>query len=287
MERVMDQPVARHEGAPASAYPSSGEAPTVGEAARRNWLLIVFAVLVCGGLGAYAGSARDPVYTSSATLSIGRLDLSVQSIPGFAVGGEFVAGGMSRSVKASEVVDPVARRLGLDADEVRAHVASTPVPDSPLFTITATSESADSATALANAMGEAMVEFGNRGEQQGEGERLLRRYRAVTLDLATARSRERSLRNQLVRDTAEIRRQEAQVEALELRQEMAASVYRESRSQEQLGAVVEMLTPARGATSDRDSKLQLFAGLGALTGLLLGLALAVARTAWRSRRQRA
>jgi uncharacterized protein involved in exopolysaccharide biosynthesis len=288
MERVMDQAVARRaEREPADvAFRSPGGSPTVGDAARRNWALILLAVLVAGALGVFAGLAREPLYTSTATLSIGRLDLTVQSIPGFAVGGEVVAAGLSRSVTTNAVVDPVARRLGLSPDEIAAHVSASTVPNSPMFTITATGTSSRSAVALANAVSDSMVEYGRGGGGPAEADRLLTRYRDVTRELARERARLTRLRNALVPDRAAISRVRADIDALELRRQTSASLYRESHTQGQYGAIVERVAAARGATSDRSSKLQLFGALGVLAGLFGGLALAVLRTASQSRRHR-
>ena len=275
--------------------------PTVGEAAMRNWALILACAIVFGGLGIAAGVGRDPVYTSTATLSVGQNDLTVQSIPGFAVGGEAVAASLSRSVRAPEVLVPAARKLGVTPAEAAGHVYATTIPQSTLFTIGATGDSASEAAAYANAASAAMVAYGRRDGSQ-RSRRLLESYQEVTAELNSAKRRlARARRSAEAADiaaaigvtetpadssSATIARLQAEIAVLELRQETSATRYRDDQSQRDFGALVERVTPAMGATSDRDEKVQLFGGLGVLAGLCIGLALAVMRTAWRRRQLR-
>jgi uncharacterized protein involved in exopolysaccharide biosynthesis len=308
----LDEPVTRTEDDTATfeaARPMPRPSPpTIGEAAMRNWALILVFAILLGGLGVAAGLRRDPVYTSTATLSVGQNDLTVQSIPGFAVGGEAVAASLSRSVRAREVLVPAARKLGVTPPEVASHVSATPIPQSTLFTVSATGRTASEAAAYANAASAALVAYG-RDDGSQRSERLLESYKEVSADLSRAKRRLARARRSAdaaeaaqaapaigvtptatpepdASSSATIARLQAQIDVLELQQETAAVRYRDDQSQRQFGALVERVAPAVGATSDRDEKLQLFGGLGVLAGLCVGLALAVMRTAWRRRRLR-
>jgi capsular polysaccharide biosynthesis protein len=272
--------------------------PTVGDAMRRYWPLVLLAILVLGAFGAYTGHSRRPVYTASASLSVGLLDVTTQSVPGFAVGGEVVASGYSRSVQTDGVIDPVARRLNMTPAEVRGHVSSTPVPNSPIFTVTATAESASGAVTLANAVSRSMIAYGrSHSSTDAATARLLERYQTAVRNRNRARNRVAQLKSgsstttagtaSTASDTGSISQARADLEVQQLRMDSLSEQYRARASAPANTAVLQPLVNAQGASSDRGAKTQLYGALGVLAGLCVGSALAVLLAGWRFRRRHA
>jgi uncharacterized protein involved in exopolysaccharide biosynthesis len=287
MERAMPQALPTPEAEPTPAiFGSSPPRPTVGDAMRRYWVLVLLGALVCGAVGAYVGHSRTPEYQATASLSVGLLDLTTQSVPGFAVGGEVVAGGYSRSVQTDSVVLPVARRLKLDPADVRGRVSSTAVPNSPIFTITARSASPGDAVRLANAASAAMVSYGrSRSNTDAAYARLLDRYRQAVRRRDRARSRLAKVRAGTPAP-GEVGQARADLETEQLRVDSLAQQYRERTTAPGSTAVVQPLVDAQSAASNRGSKTQLYGALGALAGVCVGAALAVLLTGIRGRRPR-
>lgn len=250
---------------------------TIGNALTRNWPLVLLSVIAFGILGFVAGSLREPEWTAEARLSVGRLSLTVQSVPGFAVGGEVVAAGYARSVAVAPVIDPAARRLNVPPDDLRERVSSSAIPSSPLFDVIATGDSEAEAVASANAVADAMVEYGRAGsEAPGRAEELLRQYRDAVEREARARQTVTRLLDNGARGPR-LAAARAVADTEKLRVETAAQNYRASQRSQVSGGVVESIAPARDASSDEQSRLQLFTFAGLLGGLLIGVALAVLR----------
>jgi hypothetical protein len=287
MERAMPQALpTRETELPSTLFGSSPPRPTVGDAMRRYWVVVLGAALICGALGGYAGHSRAPEYQATASLSVGLLDLTTQSVPGFAVGGEVVAGGYSRSVQTDAVVLPVARRLRLDPADVRARVSSTSVPNSPIFTIIARSASPGDAVKLANTASAAMVSYGrSRSNTDVAYARLLDRYRAAVRRRDRARSLLANLRAGTPAPGA-VGPARADLETEQLRVDSLAQQYRERTTAPGSAAVVQPLVAAQSAVSNRGAKTQLYGALGVLAGLCMGAALAVLLTGVRDRRTR-
>src|SRR4051794_17917967 len=197
MERAMPQALPSHEmDVPPHSLLDMPRRPTVGDAMRRWWPLVVIAALVCAGVGANYAHSRKQEFQATASLSVGLLDLNTQSVPGFATGGEIVASGFSRSVQTDDVILPVARRLHLPPGEVRARVSSTSVPSSPIFTVTATGPSQAAAVDLANAVSRSMVAYGrSHSGSRGTAAALLQRYRSAVQQLNKAKGRLTNLRS--------------------------------------------------------------------------------------------
>lgn len=308
----MPQALPSHEAEPSppGLFETTPRRPTVGDAMRRYWVLILLVVLALGALGAYAGYERKPVYQASSSLSVGLLDLTTQSVPGFAVGGEVVAGGFSRAVQTDAIVVPVARNLHMAPNEVRARISSTPVPNSPIFSVSATGTSSADAVRLANAVSAAMVAYGrSRSNSDAAFARLLQQYRTAIRQRDRARNRVSTLRSRLsgsstsTASTAtgsaattattsgqpkrgQLGQARADLQAQQLRVDSLADAYRARASAPGASAAVQPLVDAQGASSDRGSRMQLYAALGALAGLCVGTALAVLITGGRDRRLR-
>jgi len=280
--------------------------PTVGDAMRQWWPIVVLAVLALGALGAYLGYSRKPVYQATSSLSVGLLDLNTQSVPGFAVGGEVVAGGFSRSVQTDDVIVPAARQLGMNPGAVRGRVSSTSVPSSPIFTITGIGASSAEAVRVANAVSRSMIAYAaKRSNSAGTRAAILNRYRDAVRSLSRAKNRVSALRARQSKATGSttttttgspaagasapprgaLSRARADVQSQQLRVASLAQLYRAQAGSPSSATVVQPILNAQGASSDRRSHVELYGSLGVLAGLCLGTALAVLLTGRRYRRR--
>jgi uncharacterized protein involved in exopolysaccharide biosynthesis len=288
-------------------FPPTPPRPTVGAAVRTYWPLVLLSVLACAAAGAYYAHSRQPVYTSSASLSVGLLDLNTQSVPGFAVGGEVVAGGYSRSVQTDAVIVPAARQLKMPPNVLRSQVTSSPVPSSPIFSVTATGSSAGQAVSEANAVSRSIIAYARARSNSGAAfSALLDRYRKAIRARNAARSRVARLSSQSSTTTqgttgaaaatagtttksskhsGQLSQARAELSAQQLRVDSIADQYRSRASTPGNTAVVQKLVDAQGASTDRNSKVQLYGALGALAGLCIGAALAVLIAGIRHRRR--
>lgn len=253
------------------------------DAVKRQILVVLIPTILLLGVGIFIGLHRAPQYTAEARLTVGRLDVDPASLATFASATQSLASAYSRAVEAPAVLDPVARRTGLTPDQVRGGVSASPVPESPVIRVQATRDSEDSAVAVANATSDALVRYTTTlNRTDGDSRRLLAQYRAAALERSTLERRRDRLvrrdgvgRNSVSRSA--LNRADADLETAKLRAGSLAAAFQASEQGLGSSKLVDVLTSATGASSDRSSKLQLLALAGGLAGLLVGLALAILR----------
>jgi capsular polysaccharide biosynthesis protein len=283
------------------------EPRTLGDALRRYWLLVAIVTVVFAGAGVAAALSRSPVYTSSSSLTVGQLQLSVQSIPGFATGGQSLADTLSRSVTAPQVIDPAAKRLNLAPDYVAANVSASPVVRTSTFVVFGTGGSEREAVDIANAVAASMLTYSRSTQDDPqESRRLLSAYHTAALAEARAERRLSKIKDGTSSSStsststtsspsttssssisiSEYSRAKAEADELALRSQVAKQAYISNQQAIAAGALIQRLAPARFATNDRSSKVQLYGVLGAIAGALLGAALAVLWAARGARRRR-
>ena len=244
------------------------------DAVRRNLPIVVLPVLLLVGAAVAIGLLRDPTYTSEARLNVGGLSLTQQSIPGYTTAVESLAVAYSRAIDAPAVVRPAARESGLSPTEVADSVSATPVQDSPVIRIRATSDDAGEAVRLAQAAAGALVDYAfelNSGTTQSVP--LRRRFLAASRNLRLAHAASESLKP----NTPRWRAAQTREDLARLQMQTAAALYQQSQAGQSTTNLVQRLAPAAPATSDRDSVLQQLAAAGLIAGLLIGVGLAVAR----------
>jgi capsular polysaccharide biosynthesis protein len=277
-----DAPGDAHRAPDSSRGPASPLRIPVGDAMRRYWLIVLLPTLLLLGTGIYFGVTRAPRYTSEARLTVGRVDVDPASLATFASATQALASAYSRAVEAQSVVLPVARRLRMTPAQVRREISASPVPDSPVIRVKATTGSKARAVALANVASGALVAYTTTlNRTSADSSRLLDEYRAVSLRV----SQDQRRLNALGVDAPKARAAaQAELAADSLQARSLASAFQ--TSQQGIGAskLVGVLTEATGASSDRTPKLQLLGFAGALAGLLLGLAAASLLANRRARR---
>ncbi len=261
-----------------------GDPPNALDALRRFWWVVLITALIGAGLGVAYGLQRDEVYTAEANLSVGRVDVATQAIPGFVAAARTLADTYSRAIAAREVVDRISRRTGLSKAEVIDRVTATPIPETATMNVFAEASSSARAAALANVAGRTLVEYvqeTNRFNPQSQA--LLSRYRRYAAEFSSAQiARTAAQRNGTVAEQTD-----AQALLLEakLKMKATAALYGSSQSGQASPNTLFLLAPAGTAESDQDSTTQRAGFAGAVGGLVVGLLLAFlfARISWRRR----
>ena len=256
---------------------------TVGEAIGRHWWLPVLLAAWLGAVGAFLGNRRAPVYTTSAVLNAGRIDVQAQSISGYTQASAYLATTYSRAVGSGAVLAPVARRTGRSVDSVAASLSATPIPNSSVFRVQAKANSARDAVNIANAAATQVVAFARAQTRGGHAATLLARYGAAAARASRLASRAGAAKSQSGVSAAQLANMRraaavAQLEAQGLQQQYVQQVANLKGTAEVL-----LLSPARTASSDRTQKTEIGAFIGLVAGLLIGALLAV-RLGLRGRR---
>jgi hypothetical protein len=267
---VQDRPVSDFTLSP---YPPVARIGAL-EAVRRSFLLVLLpVVLLVGGAVAY-GLARKPTYTSEARLSVGGLNLTTQTLPGYTTAVQQLAVAYSRAIDATPVISPVASRFGLSRDEVARRISATPIEGSPVIRIRATSRDRNEAVRMADSTAGSLVRYAitlNSGSDASA--QLLRKFVAASRDLQNATAASRKLKlNDPRRKAAKTREDIAQ-----LRLQTASGLYQQSQVGRANLNLVQRLAPAASATSDRAQVLQQLGAGALIAGLLIGIGLAIYR----------
>jgi uncharacterized protein involved in exopolysaccharide biosynthesis len=263
---------------------------TLGAAIARYWIVVLAIGLVGAGAGSFMALERDPVYTANVRLAVGPVDVTSPGLPGLVTASQSLAGLYSRTIAAQPIVERVARRADLQPQQVTSRVSASPVPESPVFVVRATGPSERQAVEVANLAADALGRYTRQlNRQRARPGRLLRRYRDAARELdALGARRERARAALADADTASARAHlsdaSAAFDAANLRKQTVGVAYRQA-SQQGLAAssLVQVLTPALEATSDRRRTVELWGLAGLAAGLALGGVLALALAARRAR----
>lgn len=239
------------------------------DAMRRFWWLIALMALIGAGSGIAYGLMRNPVYTAEARLTVGRIDVRTQTIPGFAFAARALAETYSRAIVARKVVVPVSKKTGVPPAEVDDHLFATPIPESGVIQVLGEDDSSDAAVRYANVGGRTLIDYVRQlNKFNPQSRELLRRYRQAAEALAEARARRPAtgpIPPSLVAELAEAR----------VRLRTAEALYGSSQAGQAAPNTLQLLALATGASSDRGSFVQRAAFAGAVGGLLIGIALAL------------
>jgi capsular polysaccharide biosynthesis protein len=263
-------------------------------ALRRYWLVALLPVILFGALGVAYGSQRQPTYTASSRLIVGGLQLNTSGAQaGFATAVQGLSEAYSRAVTADDVIGPVARQFRTTPDAIRGSLNGTPLPNSPIFTITAAYPSQRGAVQLANATSQALLRYlqklyGNNPATQ----RLLRAYRQAS-ETANTKSALAAVRKKRYDATSSSANRDAyvraksQADSAALDQETIGDQYRAaSGSNVGSSTIVQVLSGASAASSDHKAAVEKFGVIGVVIGLIIGLGAALALANRRVQRTR-
>ena len=153
---------------------------TLAAAVRRHPVLTVVPAIVLLAVGIVVGVKQPPTYSATATINVGKSDINTQATPGYVQASTVLASTYSRLVISQHISVPAARAVHQSAAAVGANLTAVPIPTQPTFTITATGHSPQAAVKLTNAAVSALQGFVDRSAtQQGGTTQLLAKYDRV------------------------------------------------------------------------------------------------------------
>jgi capsular polysaccharide biosynthesis protein len=252
--------------------------------------LVVLPILLLVGAGAFLGLHRKPNYTANVRLQVASIDPNQPgAATGFATATAALASSYSRLVGADTVIDPVAKRYHVSPQTVAHRVSATPIPDSPLFMVSATDKSSRSSMTLANAVADSLTAYiSDINQQDPSPTSLYRRYRAASKSATRARMLQDKLRarfdaSKTDANAAALQDATAAAETYTLRARSLGDEYDQAQHVQLISAPPRIVTRPRTAKSDRKSRLELAIFFGFVAGAIIGLALATLRESRRVR----
>ncbi|HXV04542.1 MAG TPA: Wzz/FepE/Etk N-terminal domain-containing protein [Solirubrobacterales bacterium] len=243
----------------------------------RHKALVALAAVALAVVGLGVGMLRPTTYTASATLQVGQVNPNSPGFLGYVQSASSLATAFSRSIAATPVLAKVDRTLGVSATEATSRLSAEPIPLSPAFRVIGTGSSAESAMRLANVAATAVAAYESRANSSNpEARSLLGDYRDASVAVRQAEAEVADLAGQgsaAALISAEARRNAAKVKLRAIETAYVSAVAGQAPRE----GLVSLLAGATSASSDRKSKLELFAFLGLLAGIAAGCAAAVVR----------
>jgi uncharacterized protein involved in exopolysaccharide biosynthesis len=263
---------------PERQYATSNGGPPPGpfQAIVRHPLLALLPVLVLVGAALAIGEVRKPNYTSQARLGVGTLSPGSQSNQASADATTQLASTYSRAISAEAVTRRVSRKTGLPRAKVTSGLSASALAQSPLVKVQGKAKSRRDAILLARAGSNALIRYVSAVAGSGtSGATLLRKFKAAQEQANAAQAATVGTVG------ATKRRTDAAFQAASLKAKALKLAYVQQTQGSGGQTPLRVLDPAEGASSDQTKKLRLYLVIGALTGILAGVALATARAARR------
>jgi hypothetical protein len=261
---------------------------SLAEAVRHHWFLTLLPVVLLIAAGVVAGAKKAPTYSATATINVGKSDIATQATPGYLTAAEALASSYSRLVASQNIAVPAGHAVGENPGTALSQLSAVPIPNEPTFTITATGTSSAKATALANAAVTALQHYVNTtATQQGGPSQLLTKYQQAQREAYDLQHRAGTLQAQLNAGTTglstttthpvtqtEVTNAKVAAQIATLKAQALSSQYL-SLSQSGVAPSLAVLVSPTGATStDRKTNIEKFAIIGAVAGLVIGIAFA-------------
>ena len=158
------------------------------------------------------------------------------------------------------------------------HVSGTPIKESPIFRIEATSPDRRQAVELANASSHALVRYATAlNRANPDTTRLLAKYREAQRKNRKAQQELKAAREAADESSSAgpaVKAARTEVETAKLRAGALGDAYTLSVQSQVATRLIEVISPANEALSDRRSTFVIYAIIGLVAGLLLGACLA-------------
>jgi uncharacterized protein involved in exopolysaccharide biosynthesis len=248
----------------------------------RYWPVTLFPVLALAAVGVAVGRSKAPTYTASASINVGKSDISTQATPGYQVAAEALASSYSRLVASQHITSAAARKAHVTPAQAATSLSAVPIPSEPTFTISATGASPGQATRLARAAISVLQTYVRRTASQGGGPaQLLAKYQLAQALAYQLQHRYGQLRGRAANLSATNPPSQNQINALRVQAQVAAlkaqslSSQYLSLTQNGVAPTLDVLVSPTAATSNnRLGNTEKFGLIGALGGLVIGIAFA-------------
>jgi uncharacterized protein involved in exopolysaccharide biosynthesis len=264
------------------------------EALRRHKLLAILPLVLLTAAGIAVGLRHKPKYTATTQMWVSGFDLtSPGALSGYTDASSSLASTYARLATSQPVAIAAAKRTKLTPSAVQGQVTATPLPSSPIFSVTATTASSQESIVLANATSTALARFvGYTLAQSGPTSTAFTQFRQAEAALnAKQTARDNAQRHASTNTSpgaeAALTTARTQYDVALARVQSLQTEYQGLQASSTSGSgTASVLTPATYSTSDRSSFLQKTAFVGLLAGFVLGIALATLRANLLARRWR-
>ncbi len=258
---------ARFDVGPPVDHDNSG--PSFGGAVRGHWRLIAAIIGTLAVLAIAYSMVRTPNYTAETRLAVGGLNATTPStLTGFSAASASLAQTYSRSIQGDTVVGEVANELKTSPELIRPQLSASPIPETPVFVVSATTKSKQTAIDTSKLASEALVRQANRASDSAPA-RLLDQYRRAEAQRERA---QRRLGAAVARGGSVA---QARGDLVGAKARADALRKRYSSSLEGGTVPLEIIQQPDAATSDRLSKLQLLLFASIVGGFIIGLGVAL------------
>lgn len=250
-------------------------------ALRRHWLVAALAVLLLTLAGVAVGLTRPITYTGETRLAVGKGEMSALNIPGYPTAAKEMASNYSRWVTDQGVsgIKPPAGTISLSA---------SPIPESSVIRIEATSTDPDTAVKASQTAADALVAEVAKARAENDPAEIMKDIVAHAPDLSKAQAGaggnlaqyNRDLGNKASADVlaADLEAYaKADTARAQLQAEQDARLDRYRRVVSQSSTEADLVPIGQGAqivSNDRNSTVQRTAMLGFGAGVLLALLVA-------------
>jgi capsular polysaccharide biosynthesis protein len=270
-----------------AADPRQERSFSLAGAVRHHWFLTLLPVVVLLAAGVVAGGKKAPTYSATATINVGKSDIATQATPGYLTAAEALASSYSRLVTSQNIAVPAARAVGESPGTALSQLSAVPIPTEPTFTITATGSSSAKATALANGAVAALQHYVNaNATQQGGPAQLLTKYQAAQRLAVQLQQRAGSLQGRLNASrnglgTTGPKVTQAQVTSAKVAAQIAtlkaqglSGQYLNLAQSGTAPSLSVLVSPTGATATNRTTNIEKFAIVGAVAGLVIGIAFA-------------
>lgn len=259
-------------------------------------------MIVFAGVGIAAGLVRKQKFTATTQLAVLHLPINAAgALNSLSTAGPVLADTYARAVKADGVIKPLSTEFRQSPHDLKDQLSAVGIPQSPVFTISATTRNAKASVALTNAAATQLLAYlKSTNSYDPDSARIFKELAAAEDTLAAATQQKNqtqadinnkhfglkgaaaqptsSERDKLGKAAAAIAQAQDQVSAL--KQSYQSVVQNVSNTQ-----FVSQVTTATTATGDRTKKLELYGFAGLAIGLALGVIAAMLRAAFSRRRR--
>jgi uncharacterized protein involved in exopolysaccharide biosynthesis len=248
----------------------------------RHPFLTLLPVVVLVGVAIFLGSSRDAEYTATARVTVGRADLPPFYLQQAMSGNQALAASYATAVDALPVATAAAQQVGVPPTDAADSLSGSQVAGSTLIEVEATGTSSNRAVALANAGSEALIDYIADISETDESRDLFRRYREAQVEVRRAQARVQRILRGGTTKAEERKLAQAQLteDSAQLRASDLANRYRAISLDGSTASRLRLIAPAAEADSDRRDVMEQLLVVGAVGGLVLGLALALLRSNW-------